>query len=59
VAGTAEHVAQRIIDYPDGGADHVLISAFGNLASVTDQLQRLAPLLDAAYARRTGTTLIG
>jgi hypothetical protein len=52
-------VAQRIIDYPDGGADHVLISAFGNLASVTDQLQRLAPLLDAAYARRTGTTLIG
>jgi probable F420-dependent oxidoreductase len=58
-AGTPEHVAQRIIDHLDAGADHVLISAFGDLASVTDQLQRLAPVLGAAYARRTATTVIG
>jgi probable F420-dependent oxidoreductase len=54
VAGTPERVAQRIIDHLDAGADHVLISAFGDLASVTDQLQRLAPALDAAYTHRTG-----
>jgi hypothetical protein len=50
VAGTPEHVAQRIIDR----ADHVLVSAFGDLASVTNQLQRLAPALDAADPRRAG-----
>jgi len=54
VAGTPEHVAQRIIDHLDAGADHVLVSAFGDLASVTNQLQRLAPALDAADARRAG-----
>ena len=57
VAGTPEHVAQRIIDHLAAGADHVLISAFGDLASVTDQLQRLAPALDAAYTYRTGATV--
>lgn len=55
-AGTPEHVAQRIIDHRDAGADHVLVSAYGDLASVTDQLQRLAPALDAAHPRRTGAT---
>ncbi|HTZ14171.1 MAG TPA: TIGR03620 family F420-dependent LLM class oxidoreductase [Mycobacterium sp.] len=54
VAGTPELVAQRIIDHLVAGADHVLVSAFGNLASVTDQLQRLAPALGEAYAHRTG-----
>jgi probable F420-dependent oxidoreductase len=53
VAGTPELVAQRIIDHLDAGADHVLVSAFGDLASVTDQLQRLAPALEEAYAHRT------
>jgi alkanesulfonate monooxygenase SsuD/methylene tetrahydromethanopterin reductase-like flavin-dependent oxidoreductase (luciferase family) len=52
VAGTPEHVAQRIIDHLDAGADHVRVSAFGDLTSVTDQLQRLAPALEAAHTRR-------
>lgn len=54
VAGSPQQVAQRIIEHLDAGADHVLISAFGDLASVTDQLQRLAPALHAAYTHRTG-----
>jgi probable F420-dependent oxidoreductase len=54
VAGTPEHVAQRIIDHLDAGADHVLVAPFGDLASVADQLQRLAPALDAAYTHRGG-----
>lgn len=54
VAGTPEHVAQRIIEHLDAGADHVLVSPFGDLASVVDQLERLAPALDATYLQRTG-----
>lgn len=54
VAGTPDRVAQRIIDHLDAGADHVLVSAFGDLGSVVNQLQRLAPALEAAYAGRTG-----
>jgi probable F420-dependent oxidoreductase len=57
VAGTPEHVAQRIIEHLDAGADHVLVSPFGDLGSVVDQLQRLAPALQAAHARRVGATV--
>jgi probable F420-dependent oxidoreductase len=50
VAGTPEHVAARIVEHLDAGADHVLVQPFGDLSSVVDQLHRLAPALDAAYA---------
>jgi probable F420-dependent oxidoreductase len=52
VAGTPNQVAQRLIEHLEAGADHVLVSAFGDLASVVDQLDRLAPALAAAYEHR-------
>lgn len=51
VAGTPEHVAARIIDHLDAGADHVLVSAFGDLESIVDQLERLAPMLDSRQVK--------
>jgi probable F420-dependent oxidoreductase len=48
VAGSPETVAERITAHLQAGADHVLISAFGDLPSVVNQLQRLAPALEAA-----------
>jgi hypothetical protein len=43
VAGSPETAASRIIDHLDARADHVLVSAFGDLDSVVDQLEQLAP----------------
>lgn len=48
VAGSPETVAGRIVAHLHAGADHVLISAFGDLTSVVHQLERLAPALKAA-----------
>jgi probable F420-dependent oxidoreductase len=48
VAGSPETVAERIIAHLHAGADHVLISAFGDLSSVVHQLERLAPALEVA-----------
>jgi len=48
VAGSAETVAERITAHLHAGADHVLISAFGDLSSVVRQLERLAPALKVA-----------
>jgi probable F420-dependent oxidoreductase len=50
VAGSPETVAPRIIDHLDAGADHVLVSAFGDLDSVIDQLEQLAPALAEAIS---------
>jgi hypothetical protein len=43
VAGSPETVASPIIDHLDARADHVLVSAFGDLDSAVDQLEQLAP----------------
>jgi probable F420-dependent oxidoreductase len=51
VAGSPETVASRIIEHLDAGADHVLVSAFGDLESVIDQLEQLAPALAGAISR--------
>jgi probable F420-dependent oxidoreductase len=48
VAGSPETVAERIVAHLRAGADHVLISPFGDLPSVVHQLKRLAPALEAA-----------
>ncbi|HEV7419264.1 MAG TPA: TIGR03620 family F420-dependent LLM class oxidoreductase [Mycobacterium sp.] len=45
VAGSPEHVAQRIVEHLQAGADHVLVNPFGTLPSVVDQLARLIPVL--------------
>jgi probable F420-dependent oxidoreductase len=51
VAGPPATVASRIIEHLDAGADHVLVSAFGDLDSVIDQLQQLAPALADTTSR--------
>jgi probable F420-dependent oxidoreductase len=51
VAGSPATVASRIIEHLDAGADHVLVSAFGDLDSVIDQLQQLAPALADTTSR--------
>jgi len=51
VAGSPETVASRIIEHLDAGADHVLVSPFGDLDSVIDQLEQLAPALADAISR--------
>jgi probable F420-dependent oxidoreductase len=51
VAGSPDTVASRIIEHLDAGADHVLVSAFGDLDSVIDQLQQLAPALADTTSR--------
>jgi probable F420-dependent oxidoreductase len=48
VAGSPETVAERIVAHLRAGADHVLISSFGDLPSVVHQLKRLAPAMEAA-----------
>lgn len=45
--GSPQTVADRISAHLRAGADHVLISAFGDLTSVVHQLERLAPALKA------------
>lgn len=49
VAGSPETVADRILAHLRAGADHVLISVFGDLKSVVQQLERLAPALQARH----------
>jgi hypothetical protein len=43
VARSPETVASPIIDHLDARADHVLVSAFGDLDSIVDQLEQLPP----------------
>ena len=43
VAGSPETVASPIIDHLDARADHVLVSAFGDLDTIVDQLEQLPP----------------
>jgi probable F420-dependent oxidoreductase len=45
VAGAPEQVAARVVAHRDAGADHVLVSPFGDLRSAVEQLHRLAPAL--------------
>lgn len=48
VIGTPEVVAARIAEHVQAGADHVLISPYGDLVSVVDQLEKLIPALQQA-----------
>jgi probable F420-dependent oxidoreductase len=46
--GSPEVVAARIAEHRQAGADHILISPFGDLTSVVDQLEKLIPALQQA-----------
>jgi probable F420-dependent oxidoreductase len=47
VIGTPDVVAARIAEHLHAGADHVLVSPYGDLTSVVDQLEKLIPPLRA------------
>jgi probable F420-dependent oxidoreductase len=51
IAGSPDAVAARIAAHLEGGADHVLISPFGDLHSAIDQLGQLAPALQPLISR--------